>query len=485
MRKPICLFLVAVFFLLIYGPVMASDKSDLYDAIINCNKAKFQELIAKPDLVNALLRGKSSNGKRTIVATPLYFAVRSDRPEFVRILLASGADVSIKADNGLVPLHCAKSKEVAELLISKGTDINARDKEGWTLLHYAADSGCKEVAEFLISKGVDVNERDDQGVSPLFYAVGSDRREVAELLISKGADTGARDKKGVTPFHCAAKKEMAELLISKGVDIKVKTDDGWNLLHKAALEGYADVAELLVSKGLDINARDKSGKTALHAAASKGYVKVVEVLLSNGADVNAKDNYDLTPLHLAAAKGHKDAANLLVSKGADVNAVNKKGYTPLQVAEIYGYKDMMEPGRKGASRASYKPFTGRCKEIINGSTLTVIHNGMEVTLRLYGAECPKQGQNFHNEAKEFTSNLILNKEISIQVMEVDHDRNSYAVVKIGNKDVGCELLKSGLAWYKHRYSTAKDEYMTAERDAKKKKAAIWSEANPVPPWEYK
>jgi len=85
-------------------------------------------------------------------------------------------------------LHWAARKgdrDVAELLILKGANVNAADKTGTTPLHWAARAGHKEVAELLILKGANVNTADQTGATPLHWAVGHD--EVVDLLIKHGA----------------------------------------------------------------------------------------------------------------------------------------------------------------------------------------------------------------------------------------------------------------------------------------------------------
>ena len=83
-------------------------------------------------------------------------------------------------------------KEVAELLIAKGADVNMKDVEGVTPLHLAADRGHTEVVELLITKGAEVNAQSDGGNTPLDWAVDSAHsdEETADLLRKHGGKTG-------------------------------------------------------------------------------------------------------------------------------------------------------------------------------------------------------------------------------------------------------------------------------------------------------
>jgi ankyrin repeat protein len=106
--------------------------------------------------------------------------------------------VNAKRDNGLNPLHHATAvghKEIAELLISEGADVNAKDDEyGSTPLHNAAANGHKEIAELLITKGADVNAKEEDGGTPLDMAIQFKELETADLLRKHGGKTGAELK---------------------------------------------------------------------------------------------------------------------------------------------------------------------------------------------------------------------------------------------------------------------------------------------------
>jgi ankyrin repeat protein len=87
-------------------------------------------------------------------------------------------------------------KEI-KLYIENGADVYGRDKHGLIPLHYAVDKGQKNIAELLLSHGADINAKSDfYGATALHLATGGGSCDVVKLLLTKGADVNAKMKGG-------------------------------------------------------------------------------------------------------------------------------------------------------------------------------------------------------------------------------------------------------------------------------------------------
>ena len=64
----------------------------------------------------------------------------------------------------------ANDTDTIVMLIALGQNVNAKDDDGSTPLHYAAAKSNKEVNELLIVEGADVNAKDEDGETPLVFA---------------------------------------------------------------------------------------------------------------------------------------------------------------------------------------------------------------------------------------------------------------------------------------------------------------------------
>jgi uncharacterized protein len=118
-------------------------------------------------------------------------AVRKADITRIRTLLDKNPNlVRARDSSGYTPLHWASidgNREVVELLIDRGAEVNGRTPYGLTPLHLASRAGKLDTVKLLISRGAEVNALTKDGVSPLREAISSGHEEVSAILRSCGA----------------------------------------------------------------------------------------------------------------------------------------------------------------------------------------------------------------------------------------------------------------------------------------------------------
>jgi ankyrin repeat protein len=267
--------------------------------------------------------------------TPLMFAVKNGHKEIVKLLLDRGANIEAKDRNGKSLLdYAAKSgnKEVVELLLDRGATI----KEEWRTLIVAAKKDHQEVVKLLLDRGANIKE---ESYSLIVEVINGHNEDVA-LLLDRGANIEAKDIKGWTPLIFAAKsgnKKMMELLLDRGADIEVKDIEGWTPLIFAAKSGNKEVVELLLDRGANIEAKDRKGKSLLDYAAKSGNKEMVELLLNRGA--NIKEEW--RTLIVAAKSGNKEVVELLLDRGANIDEQDDNCCDALIYAAMNGHKEIV------------------------------------------------------------------------------------------------------------------------------------------------
>ena len=124
----------------------------------------------------------------------LKHAIRTNDRDAVTALLDKGAYVNAKsAQNGWTALHFASAQDrpgIVTLLLAQGADSTLKDPAGFTPLHYAALHGNTEVVQILLNAGAHINAKTNAGKTPLDLARQHSRIDAIDLLVRAGADTG-------------------------------------------------------------------------------------------------------------------------------------------------------------------------------------------------------------------------------------------------------------------------------------------------------
>lgn len=298
--------------------------------------------------------------------SPLY-SVRDDCPEeVVKLLIKKGCKLNVLDETGYSPLHIAVQKgylRVAKLFISLGADINIGQGDIVGTPLCSAVCGIMtdtSMADLLISHGAKIDARDIHEYTPLMSLVDSyprydkKRKPIKEFpmnmlnyLLSKGADINAADGDGINAVMIAAYEcpvEIIEAMIARGARIDTVGKSGTTMLMLGAER--PEVVSFLLAKGFSVNAKNNDSLTALMLAVCPSSrlntydngvlaqkLDAAKILITNGANVNDKDKEGFTPLNYAVFCRSSESVSLLLTNGADVNTRDKAGQTPLYYAK--------------------------------------------------------------------------------------------------------------------------------------------------------
>lgn len=172
-----------------------------------------RSLIAK----KYLEQGANPNGSNQYDSTPLMITALNGNLEMAKLLISKGADVNVKDKNGNTAL--AYCSDYGYIIVAKNADVNVKDKYGYI-----------KIAKFFVENGADINHRNKDGITALEQATKNSNFELAKFLIENGADhksinkslvivCGQGDGWGIKPNK---KEKEVHYLISHNADVNAK-----------------------------------------------------------------------------------------------------------------------------------------------------------------------------------------------------------------------------------------------------------------------
>lgn len=208
----------------------------------------------------------------------------------------------------------------------------------------ATQNGALERCKQLVEEGYDVNQRDAENVTLLHWAAINNRKELIRFYISRGAlvDAVGGDLMA-TPLHWATRAGhlgTVVLLMQHGADSTICDGDGLQCIHIAAQLGFAGIMAYFIAKGADMNCQDRGGMTPLMWSAYRvTSLDPTRMLISLGASTAVQDNFHgNTALHWAIIARNSTAVSTLTTTGSNLGIRNNAGQTPYEL--LKGNRDM-------------------------------------------------------------------------------------------------------------------------------------------------
>jgi endonuclease YncB( thermonuclease family) len=144
-----------------------------------------------------------------------------------------------------------------------------------------------------------------------------------------------------------------------------------------------------------------------------------------------------------------------------------------------------------AAQAQSITLRGKVIKVIDGDTFTLLDgDNAEHNIRIEGVDAPEEGQSYYDDAKKRLSDLLLNKEVSVEIVGKEDPNREIGILKLDGKDMGLEMLDSGLAWHNEYFDLnqsqdAKTTYTYAQLRARGAKRGVWADINPTSPWAFR
>jgi ankyrin repeat protein len=192
-------------------------------------------------------------------------------------LLLQGAEGNLFTEAALGPWE-----SFLQRLDTNPIGVSARDpKHKATPLIWAVRTGNRAGFEVLVSRGADVSAQDREGNTALHHAALMDKLDLLEYLLFEEAI------------------------------VNMTNDQGKTALHMVTAVGDYEACQLLLDRGADINSADTAGNTSLHIAAERGYFDLCEYYLFLGARTDLQNRAGLIAGQVAGNAGHERVAELL------------------------------------------------------------------------------------------------------------------------------------------------------------------------------
>ncbi len=280
-------------------------------------------------------------------STKLGYVCKDSHDNVVSLLIAAGADVDFIDMSQHVLCSSMQDIGLMQMLLRAGANVNWRDEEGNTLIHYAVSKKHHAAIKVLVDAGVDVNAKNDDGFTALQDSlIYHENKDVFNALIETGADINVNwfGEGGNTLIHYAVWKKhhtAIKVLVDAGVDINAKNDNGFTALqHSLAYHENKDVFNALIETGADVNVRDNDGHSILYNAINGFIDYYLAKHLSKNWDWDFDDEGIMFINPRQKTTVSVDMICSLIEAGAKV--VDRVGNTALHLAVNYGYIELLK-----------------------------------------------------------------------------------------------------------------------------------------------
>lgn len=138
-----------------------------------------------------------------------------------------------------------------------------------------------------------------------------------------------------------------------------------------------------------------------------------------------------------------------------------------------------------------KILQGKVVSVADGDTITVLDaEKNQHKIRLQGIDAPEKAQAFGAKSKQALYEMVHGKTVQVSFEKSDKYGRILGKVLLDGQDICHQQIKAGLAWHYKKYQNQqplvdRDAYSASETAAKSEKLGLWSDPQPVAPWDFR
>lgn len=134
----------------------------------------------------------------------------------------------------------------------------------------------------------------------------------------------------------------------------------------------------------------------------------------------------------------------------------------------------------------FSSFSGEVVEVADGDVVGVQYLDARVWVRLHGVDCPDPGQAYGPRAKQITGDLAMGQRVKVELVTRDGQGRFVGDILLpGGGRLNETLVDLGACWWDRRAAPDDRRLHELEEGARQAKRGLWTDPNPLPPWEYR
>lgn len=141
-----------------------------------------------------------------------------------------------------------------------------------------------------------------------------------------------------------------------------------------------------------------------------------------------------------------------------------------------------------------RTIEGMVRAVYDGDTvLLATREESRLKVRLYGVDAPETrkpdspGQPYGDIARRTLMYKVMGRRVVAELVDIDQYQRAVAVIRYEGRDINREMVAEGMAWAYRQYLQGPyaSEYIASESGSRSRRAGLWRESNPQPPWEFR